>query len=57
VRRRFEPLLHGLLSPIAHRLADRCARLRILQRGNLQIYLLYILVVLVLLLGWTAFAG
>ncbi|HEU4418648.1 MAG TPA: proton-conducting transporter membrane subunit, partial [Planctomycetota bacterium] len=57
VRRTFEPLLHGVLAPLAHRLADRCARLRFLQRGNLQIYLLYILVVLVLLLAWSAFAG
>jgi hypothetical protein len=56
LHRKFEPLLHGVLSPLAHRLADRCARLRILQRGNLQIYLLYILVVLVLLLTWSAFA-
>lgn len=56
VRRTLEPLLHGALWPLAHRLADRCARLRFLQRGNLQIYLLYILVVLVLLLAWSAFA-
>jgi hydrogenase-4 component B len=56
-RRTLEPLLHGALLPLAHRLADRCARLRFLQSGKLQIYLLYILVVLVLLLAWSAFAG
>jgi formate hydrogenlyase subunit 3/multisubunit Na+/H+ antiporter MnhD subunit len=54
VRHTLEPLLHGALWPLAHRLADRCARLRILQRGNLQIYLLYILIVLVALLAWSA---
>jgi formate hydrogenlyase subunit 3/multisubunit Na+/H+ antiporter MnhD subunit len=54
LRRTLEPLLHGVLWPLAHRLADRCARLRILQRGNVQIYLLYILVVLVVLLAWSA---
>jgi len=57
VRRAIEPLLHGALWPLAHRLADRCARLRFLQSGKLQIYLLYILVVLVLLLSWSAFAA
>jgi formate hydrogenlyase subunit 3/multisubunit Na+/H+ antiporter MnhD subunit len=57
VRRTLEPLLYGALWPLAHRVADRCARLRILQRGNLQVYLLYILVVLVILLAWSAFAS
>jgi hydrogenase-4 component B len=54
--RTLESLLHGCLWPLSRRLADRCARLRILQRGNLQIYLLYILVVLLLLLAWSAAA-
>ncbi|HEX5051123.1 MAG TPA: proton-conducting transporter membrane subunit [Planctomycetota bacterium] len=56
VRRTVEPLLHGVLWPLAHRIADRCSRLRILQRGKLQIYLLYMLVVLVALLTWSVFA-
>ncbi len=54
VQRTVEPLLHGVLWPLAHRLADRCSRLRILQRGKVQVYLLYILVVLVVLLAWSA---
>jgi NADH:ubiquinone oxidoreductase subunit 5 (subunit L)/multisubunit Na+/H+ antiporter MnhA subunit len=52
-----EPLLQGLLWPLGRRLADRCARLRFLQHGRLQIYLLYILVVLLLLLGWSGLAA
>jgi len=56
-RRALEPLLDGLLWPIGRRLADRCARLRILQVGNLQIYLLYVLVVLLVLFGWSALAA
>lgn len=55
VRRTLEPLLRGTLWPLAHRLADRCQRVRFLQRGRLQVYLLYILVALVLLLTWSAF--
>ncbi|HVR76370.1 MAG TPA: hypothetical protein VMT52_18725 [Planctomycetota bacterium] len=35
-----------------HRWADRFSRLRILQRGNLQIYLVYILVTLVIVIAW-----
>jgi hydrogenase-4 component B len=48
-----ETLLHGVLLPFCQRWADRCSRLRILQQGNVHLYLLYILVVLLLLLGWT----
>jgi formate hydrogenlyase subunit 3/multisubunit Na+/H+ antiporter MnhD subunit len=54
VRRATEPLLHGVLWPLAHRCADRCARLRFLQRGKLHVYLLYILVAHVLLLAWSS---
>jgi hypothetical protein len=49
-----EPLLHGVLWPLCRALADRCSALRFLQHGKLQIYLLYILVVLCLLLAWSA---
>lgn len=47
-----EPLLDGCLTPFFGRWADRFSRLRILQRGNLQIYLVYILVTLVLVIAW-----
>ena len=48
-----ETLLQGVLLPFCQRWADRCARLRILQQGNVHLYLLYILVVLLVLLGWS----
>jgi hydrogenase-4 component B len=54
MHRTVETLLHGFLWPICRRLADRCSRLRFLQHGKLQLYLLYILIVLVLLLCWSA---
>lgn len=47
-----EPLLDGCLTPFCERWADRFSRLRILQRGNIQIYLVYILVTLVLVIAW-----
>jgi len=47
-----EPLLDGLLTPFFHRWADRFSRLRILQRGNVQVYLVYILVTLVIVIAW-----
>ncbi len=47
-----ELLLDGVLFPGLRRVADWCAALRILQRGKLQIYLLYILLVLLSLLLW-----
>jgi hydrogenase-4 component B len=48
-----ETLLHGVLLPFCQRWADRCSRFRILQQGNVHLYLLYILAVLLLLLGWS----
>ena len=47
-----EPLLDGCLTPFFHRWADRFSRLRILQRGNIQVYLIYILVTLVVVIAW-----
>ena len=49
-----ETLLYGVLLPASRRLAERCARLRVLQHGSVQLYLLYVLVALVLLLAWAA---
>jgi hypothetical protein len=40
--------------PWFHRQADRCRRLRVLQAGRTQIYLLYILLITAVLLGWSA---
>jgi hydrogenase-4 component B len=47
-----EPLLDRWLNPFCRRWADRFMRLRILQRGNVQIYLVYVLVTLVLCIAW-----
>lgn len=54
--RAVEPLLHGVFRPLLRRVADRCSRLRVLQRGKPQVYLLYILLVLIGLLSWSALA-
>jgi hydrogenase-4 component B len=48
-----ETLLHRVLMPFCQRWAERCARLRVLQHGNVQVYLGYMLAVLLLLLGWS----
>lgn len=52
-----EFLLHRVLLPWFHRQAERCLRLRILQHGNAQAYLLYIMLAFLLLLGWSSFAA
>jgi formate hydrogenlyase subunit 3/multisubunit Na+/H+ antiporter MnhD subunit len=56
-RRPLESLLDGFLWPFVRRWADRCVGLRFLQQGNLQIYLTYILLVLLLLLTCSALFG
>jgi hypothetical protein len=47
-----DPFTRGVYQPLLARWADRFARLRWLQQGVLHIYILYILVVLLLALGW-----
>jgi len=47
-----DPFTRSVYQPFLARWADRFARLRWLQRGSLHIYLLYILVVLMVALGW-----
>jgi formate hydrogenlyase subunit 3/multisubunit Na+/H+ antiporter MnhD subunit len=47
-----DPFTRAVYEPLIARWADRFARLRWLQQGILHVYLLYILVVLVLALGW-----
>jgi len=49
-----EPLLRGLLVPFFTRWASRFQRLRVLQLGKVQVYLLYILAALIFLLSWSA---
>jgi hydrogenase-4 component B len=50
-----DPLMRGVYDPLFARMGDRFARLRWLQQGILQIYILYILVVLILALAWVSF--
>jgi hydrogenase-4 component B len=47
-----EPLLGGLLNPFFRKWAERFQRLRILQQGHIQIYLVYILATLVLIMAF-----
>jgi hydrogenase-4 component B len=56
-RKTNEPLLRGTVWPLLKNLADRCQSLRFLQRGNLHIYLLYVLITLVVLLAWSTSAS
>jgi hydrogenase-4 component B len=49
-----EPLLDGWLNPFCSRWAERFSRLRILQRGNIQVYLIYILLTLLIATVWAA---
>jgi hydrogenase-4 component B len=52
-----EPLLDELVTPFFRRWADRFSRLRVLQRGNIQLYLVYILATLVLATAWAVLSG
>jgi formate hydrogenlyase subunit 3/multisubunit Na+/H+ antiporter MnhD subunit len=49
-----DPLTRGVYEPFFSRWADRFAQLRFLQQGLLHIYLVYILLTLLLALGWSA---
>jgi hypothetical protein len=49
-----DPLTRGAYEPFFGRWADRFARLRFLQQGLLHIYVVYILLTLLLALGWSA---
>jgi NADH:ubiquinone oxidoreductase subunit 5 (subunit L)/multisubunit Na+/H+ antiporter MnhA subunit len=50
-----DPMTRGLYEPLLSRWADRFARLRWMQQGLLHLYLLYILVAVIALLGWVTF--
>jgi formate hydrogenlyase subunit 3/multisubunit Na+/H+ antiporter MnhD subunit len=49
-----DPLTRGAYEPFFGRWADRFARLRFLQQGLLHVYVVYILLTLLLALGWSA---
>jgi hydrogenase-4 component B len=47
-----DPVSEKMYEPFLRRWAERFSRLRILQQGNVNIYLLYIVVLVVLALAW-----
>ena len=50
-------VLMRFLQPLFEDLADRCQRLRWLQQGQLQVYLVYIFVASAVLMAWSLWAG
>ena len=52
-----DPLMHRVFTPFFSGWGDRFARLRWLQQGALNIYLLYIMVVLLAAFGWVSWRG
>jgi hydrogenase-4 component B len=52
-----DPATRGLYEPLFERWADRFSRLRWMQQGMLHIYLTYVLVALLLGLGWSSVAS
>jgi hypothetical protein len=49
-----DPLAERLYEPFFRRWADRFARLRILQQGRVNVYLLYVVLTVVLALTWVS---
>jgi len=52
-----DPVLIRLFLPAVGKIAERCVRLRWLQQGKLQVYLLYIFMACALLMIWSVLAG
>ncbi len=49
-----DPVSEKIYEPFFRRWAERCSQLRILQQGKVHVYLVYILLVVVLALGWVS---
>lgn len=49
-----DPVLSGVFFPLFRNLAQRCARLRIVQQGHVQVYLMYIASIFLLGIAWAA---
>jgi hydrogenase-4 component B len=49
-----DPFSEEVYQPFFRRWADRCARLRILQQGKVNVYLFYIMATVVLALAWAS---
>ncbi len=52
-----DPLTTRVYEPFFQRMGDRFSRLRVLQQGQVNVYLGYIVVVLLVTLAWAAFRG
>ncbi|NLX24373.1 MAG: hydrogenase [Lentisphaerae bacterium] len=52
-----DTVLHGLVLPVFRRAAAAMMKLRRLQQGRLDLYLLYLLVILIVLLSWGRHLG
>ena len=51
-----DPISEKVYEPFFRRWAERFSRLRILQQGKVNVYLVYIVVMVVLALAWVSFA-
>jgi formate hydrogenlyase subunit 3/multisubunit Na+/H+ antiporter MnhD subunit len=49
-----DPVSGNVYEPFFRRWADRCSRLRILQQGKVNVYLFYIMLMVVLALSWAS---
>jgi formate hydrogenlyase subunit 3/multisubunit Na+/H+ antiporter MnhD subunit len=49
-----DPVRRSVYEPLFARLANRCAKLRVLQQGQTYLYLAYIIVTVVLALAWSS---
>jgi hydrogenase-4 component B len=52
-----DPVSEKLYEPLFRRCTEWLTRLRVLQQGNLQVYLLYIVLILILSLAWISVRG
>jgi hypothetical protein len=52
-----DPISDRVYDPFFRRWADRFSRVRILQQGKVNVYLIYIVFMVVLALAWVAFRG
>jgi hydrogenase-4 component B len=48
-----DPVSRSIYEPLFARLANRCAQLRVLQQGQIHIYLAYIILTVVVGLSWS----
>jgi NADH:ubiquinone oxidoreductase subunit 5 (subunit L)/multisubunit Na+/H+ antiporter MnhA subunit len=52
-----DPVSTKVYEPFLHVWAERCSRLRVLQQGRVEVYLVYMLLMVVLALAWVSLRG